>query len=237
MNFTTEDYRQFHKDTQVKYMMDPFLAERDKEKADKTMFVCSQMINSLAILFAPVLPYTSANIQSLYSNEITIGDDALMVDIWSSAAMPMLKPGVQFRTPEILFGRIEDEFVDAEKDKLGEKNNKEEEKAPAITFDDFMKIELKTAKVIAAEPIKKSNKLLKLKVEVGRETRQIIAGISQHYTAEEIIGKTVVVVANLAPAKLMGELSEGMLLAVNSDDGSLALVSPEKPVSSGQVVR
>ena len=92
----------------------------DKEKADKTMFVCSQMINSLAILFAPVLPYTSANIQSLYSNEITIGDDALMVDIWSSAAMPMLKPGVQFRTPEILFGRIEDEFVDAEKDKLGE---------------------------------------------------------------------------------------------------------------------
>ena len=125
---------------------------------------------------------------------------------------------------------------------MGDKNaqneeGKVEEKVKEITFDDFMKVKLKTATVIAAEPIEKSNKLLKLQVQIGEETRQIIAGISQHYSAEEMIGKTVVVVANLAPAKLMGEKSEGMLLAVNSDDGSLALVTPEKAVSSGQEVR
>jgi methionyl-tRNA synthetase len=111
------------------------------------------------------------------------------------------------------------------------------EKVKEITFDEFMKVKLKTATVIAAEPIEKSSKLLKLQVQIGDETRQIIAGISQHYSAEEMVGKTVVVVANLVPAKLMGEKSEGMLLAVNSDDGSLALVTPEKTVSSGQEVR
>lgn len=214
----------------------------DKDQAAKTMFVCCQLVRSLSIVFAPIIPYSAAYMQSLMGEEITIGDDTLLTDIWSSAALALVNQGQVVRQPEIIFGRIEDEFVEAEKAKLGDKNaqNEEEiveEKVKEITFDDFMKVKLKTATVIAAEPIEKSNKLLKLKVQIGEETRQIIAGISQHYTAEEMIGKTVVVVANLAPAKLMGKKSEGMLLAVNSDDGSLALVTPEKAVSSGQEVR
>jgi len=202
------------------------------------MFVCCQLVRSLSIVFAPIIPYSAAYIQSLLGEDITVGDDTLLNDIWSSAALALVNQGKEVRKPEIIFGRIEDEFVEAEKAKLGDKMaENEEEKSEEITFDEFMKVKLKTATVIAAEPIKKSNKLLKLQVQIGEESRQIIAGISQHYSAEEMVGKTVVVVANLAPAKLMGEKSEGMLLAVNSDDGSLALVTPEKEVSSGQEVR
>jgi methionyl-tRNA synthetase len=218
----------------------------DKDQAAKTMFVCCQLVRSLSIVFAPIIPYSAAYMQSLLGEEITTGDDTLLTDIWSSAALALVNQGEEVRQPGILFGRIEDEFVEAEKAKLGDKNaqNEEEkvvekivEKVKEITFDEFMKVKLKTATVIAAEPIEKSSKLLKLQVQIGDETRQIIAGISQHYSAEEMVGKTVVVVANLVPAKLMGEKSEGMLLAVNSDDGSLALVTPEKTVSSGQEVR
>lgn len=210
----------------------------DEEKAQKTMFVCCQLVRALSILFAPIIPFSAANIQSLLGEEITVGDDSLHINFWSSASLPLQSQGTVLRKPEILFARIEDDFVEAEREKLGEKTAQNEvKKVEEITFDDFMKVKLKTAKVVAAEPIKKSNKLLKLQVQLGDETRQIIAGISQHYTPEEIIGKTVVVVANLAPAKLMGEKSEGMLLAVNTDDGKLALVTPEKEVSSGQEVR
>jgi methionyl-tRNA synthetase len=201
------------------------------------MFVCSQIIRSLSILFAPILPYSSAYIQSLYGEDIVVGDDTIMSNVWASAGIPMLETGTEIRKPEILFTRIEDEWVEAEKGKLGDKKAAKKREDEQITFDEFMKVKLKTAKVIEAEPIKKSKKLLKLQVKIGDEQRQIIAGISQHYTAEEIVGKTVVVVANLAPAKLMGEKSEGMLLAVNSDDGQLALVSPEKEVEDGQEVR
>jgi methionyl-tRNA synthetase len=209
----------------------------DPEKAEKTMFVCSQIIRSLSILFAPILPYTSAYIQSLYGEEIVVGDDTIMSNVWESAGIPMLETGTEIRKPEILFKRIEDEWVEAEKGKLGDKKTAKKQEEEQITFDEFMKVKLKTAKVIEAEPIKKSKKLLKIQVKIGDEQRQIVAGISQHYSAEELVGKTIVVVANLAPAKLMGEKSEGMLLAVNSDDGDLALVSPEKEVEDGQEVR
>ncbi|MER3329121.1 MAG: class I tRNA ligase family protein, partial [Candidatus Kapaibacterium sp.] len=161
----------------------------DKDQTAKTMFVCCQLVRSLSIVFAPIIPYSAAYIQSLLGEEITIGDDTLLTDIWSSASLALVYQGKEVRQPEIIFGRIEDEFVEAEKAKLGEKNTQnEEEKIAEITFDEFMKVKLKTANVIAAEPIEKSNKLLKLQVQIGEETRQIIAGISQHYTAEEMIG-------------------------------------------------
>ena len=209
----------------------------DPEKAEKTMLVGCQVIRSLSILFAPILPYTSAYVQSLFGEEIVVGDDTILSNVWASAGIPMLETGTEIRKPEILFKRIEDEWVEAEKGKLGDKKSTKKQEEEQITFDEFMKVKLKTAKVIEAEAIKKSKKLLKLQVKIGDEKRQIIAGISQQYSPEELIGKTVVVVANLAPAKLMGEKSEGMLLAVNSDDGGLALVSPEKDVADGQEVR
>lgn len=106
-----------------------------------------------------------------------------------------------------------------------------------LGIDDFRKIQLRTAKVIAAERVPKSEKLLKLRVEIAGKERQILAGIAKFYTPEEMTGKTVVVAANLKPAKLMGLESQGMLLAANDDEGNLALVTLEREMPSGAEVR
>ena len=108
-----------------------------------------------------------------------------------------------------------------------------------ISFDYFTKIELLVAQIIAAEKIEGSEKLLKLRVDLGAERgpRQIIAGIAKHYAAEHLSGKKIVVVANLKPAKLMGQLSEGMLLAASDSAGNLELLSPGNVVPPGSVVR
>ena len=106
-----------------------------------------------------------------------------------------------------------------------------------ITIDDFKKIKLKTAKVLEAEAVPKSKKLLKLQVAVGDERRQIVAGIAEKYSPESIVGKTIVIVANLESAKLMGIESQGMLLAVNDDKGVVSLITSEKESSDGLEVR
>jgi methionine--tRNA ligase beta chain len=100
------------------------------------------------------------------------------------------------------------------------------------TYDDFSKLELKTAKVVSAEKVEGSEKLLKLKILLGDEERQIIAGIGKSYQSEELVGKTIVVIANLEPKKLMGLESQGMLLAVSADSGPVLLM-PDKEVESG----
>ncbi len=108
-----------------------------------------------------------------------------------------------------------------------------EEKAPEITFDDFVKVELRVGEIIACEPVPKSNKLLKETVKFGDETRTIVSGIAKHYKPEEMVGKKVVFVTNLAPRKVCGIMSEGMILAAEDESGTLSLVTPEKDVASG----
>ncbi len=115
-------------------------------------------------------------------------------------------------------------------------DNESEQNDNLITFDDFKKVELKVAQIIEAEKIKKSNKLVKLQVNVGKDDqRQIVAGIAKHYSPEDLVGRKIVIVANLAPAKLMGVESQGMLLAA-SDDSGLCLVNPGLGVSAGSRV-
>ena len=109
---------------------------------------------------------------------------------------------------------------------------------PVISIDDFRKIDLRTATILRAERVAKSQKLLKLQVQIGSEERQIIAGIGQHYQPEELVGKNVVVVANLAPAKLMGEESQGMLLAASeAEGGSLSILTTATGLPSGSIVK
>jgi len=115
-------------------------------------------------------------------------------------------------------------------------NKKEEKLEGIIEFSDFMNVKIKTAKIVEAENIKKSDKLIKLQVDLGYEKRQIVAGIAKYYKAEDLIGKIIIIVANLKPAKLMGELSEGMLLAANYNDG-LKLATFEGDVELGAEVR
>ncbi len=106
-----------------------------------------------------------------------------------------------------------------------------------ITIDDFKKIKLRTAKIIEAERVPKSKKLIKLQIALGKERRQIVAGIGAKFSPEELIGKTIVVVANLQPAKLMGQESNGMLLAVNDENGVVALITSDGESPDGLEVR
>jgi methionyl-tRNA synthetase len=109
----------------------------------------------------------------------------------------------------------------------------EKEEHPEITIDDFAKVHLVTGEVLASEPVKGSKKLLKNTIKIGNETRTILSGIAKHYSPEEIIGKKVVVVENLAPRKMMGETSCGMILCAENEDGKLSLITNDKEFGSG----
>lgn len=211
----------------------------DNDKAAKTLFVCCQMIKTLSIIFAPIIPNTAKKVQELINIKVNIGDKSeIGKNYWAESIKFDLPSGHQTNVPSILFPRVEDEFVEREFSKLGNKNKVEnlEKIEGVLDFNDFMKVKLRTAKIIEAENIKKSDKLLKLQVDLGSEKRQIIAGIAKYYKPEELIGKIIVVVANLKPAKLMGQLSEGMLLAANYENG-LKLVTFDGEVEIGAEVR
>jgi len=147
-----------------------------------------------------------------------------------------------------LFSRIEDDLVDTQKAKL-------QKAAPVvaaattgaaatsnpvkdnIVFDDFTKIDFRTAKIVEAEKVKKSDKLLKLKLDLGFEQRTVVSGIAEQYTPEEIIGREVTLVANLAPRKIRGVESQGMVLMAENAEGKLSFVAPDKGWETGNVVR
>lgn len=226
-----------------KYFNDeePWKSIKDNnEKSSKTLFICCQLIKTLSILFAPVIPNISKKIQSQININTEIGNKKeIGENKWSKSLIFDLESGHQTNKPEILFPRIEDDFVEKEYSKLGNKVNQKNESKEIegiIEFSDFMNVKLKAAKILSAENIKKSDKLIKLIVDLGFENRQIIAGIAKYYKPEELIGKTIIIVANLKPAKLMGEISEGMLLAANYKDG-LKLATFEGDVELGAEVR
>lgn len=107
-----------------------------------------------------------------------------------------------------------------------------------ITYDDFAKVQLRIATIVQAEPIEKSKKLVRLQIDLGTEKRQILAGIKEHYTAEQLVGKQIVVIVNLAPREVIkGEVSNGMLLAASDETGKLALVTPMAEIAPGATVR
>jgi methionyl-tRNA synthetase len=142
----------------------------------------------------------------------------------------VLKPGTKVGSPESLFPRLEKK-VKREKEKM----TAEEELTGEISFDEFSKIDLKVAEVKEAEKVKGADKLLRLKIDIGSEERQIVAGIAEQYSAEEMIGKRIVVVTNLQPAKIRGIESRGMLLAAK-DGKTLSLVVLDKDIKSGSEV-
>jgi methionyl-tRNA synthetase len=153
--------------------------------------------------------------------------------------------GTLVQKGDVIFPRIDVEKKLEELEEIRLENLPEEDKVvpmapikPEITFEEFEKVDLRLAKVLSAEKVKKSKKLLKLKVKLGSEERQIISGIAQFYQPDELIGKMVVIVANLKPAKLMGRNSEGMILsAANEEDTVLFVVGPEGELPDGSSVR
>lgn len=209
----------------------------DREACATAIHHCLQAVRTLGILFEPVVPRIAGAIRAMVKAEMP-GPGS-----WDSAGKPALKTGHSLAKPEILVSKIEDAQIRSMMRDLGLEPGPpslqahKAQQGTMITIDDFKKIDLRLAKVVGAEKIQKSEKLLKLKIQIGEEQRQIIAGIAKTYEPERLIGKLVVVVANLQPAKLMGEESQGMLLAANDSEGRLSIVTIEDELPTGSVVR
>jgi methionyl-tRNA synthetase len=153
---------------------------------------------------------------------------------WNESGAENLKAGHELNDAEIIFPKIEDEIIDKQIDKLkGAKMNEVTNNDNLITFDEFMKVQLEVAEVISAERVEKSEKLLKLKIALENEERQIVAGIAKSYAPEDLVGKKVIVVANLKPAKLMGLESKGMILALETEPGKHEVLKVSSNVKIG----
>ena len=159
--------------------------------------------------------------------------------MWDIAGNISLGAGHKLNSSEILFKKIEDRLIEQQVEKLKlvlESNSEEDNEIKEISMEQFDKIDLKVAEIIEAIILPKADKLFKLQVKLGEEERQIIAGLAQHYQAKDLIGKKVVIVANLKPIKILGELSEGMLLTAKSGS-DIALITTDKNMLSGSIIR
>jgi len=204
---------------------------------DNCMHLCLQLSANLAIFINPFLPNTAKTMLHM----MKVVDK--MLDWENAGSLKLLSVGYSLREPQLLFRKIEDEEIKTQVEKLKngliKTNTKMEEQPqgkPMIQFDDFAKLELKAGTVIACEKVEKADKLLKLEVDLGTEKRTIVSGIAQHYTPEEMISKQVIVVTNLAPRKMRGIESQGMILTAEDIDGKLQLLKPENVVSPGSNV-
>lgn len=194
----------------------------DKERCGTTLNICINIINTLAEMFYPIIPFTSEKLFKILNTK---------PGNWFESGKLNIIEGHLFNAPEILFTKIEDEKIEAQK------VVEEVVSEPKITYDEFSKIDLRVAEILHAENVKKSEKLLKLNVKIGDTKRQIVAGIAKSYKPEELIGKKVVIVFNLQPAKLFGIDSEGMILAVEDEDGKLNVIEVNEKVKSGTKVK
>jgi len=202
----------------------------DPEKCATTLSLCIETIKTLSVIFEPVIPFTTDKIKRLI-NLPESGD----INEWDDSGEFSILSGHRLNKPEILFEKIEDEIIEKEIEKLkGPTKPAEDVKTEEnlITYNEFSKIDLRVAEVVKAERIPKTDKLMKLQIKIGDETRQIVAGIAEHYEIEQIIGKRIVVVANLEPTKIRNEISNGMLLAAK-DDGKLTLLTTIDDINSG----
>jgi methionyl-tRNA synthetase len=195
------------------------------------IYHCLEALRLLALYMHPFMPEATAKLYMAlgYDTELK---DAKYAELGSFAS---LVPGTKLRKLENLFPRINTKKTEKKKDQQKEKKKvqeKEETDDNLITIKDFAKVELKTGKITEAEHVEGSNKLVRVQVDTG-EMRQVVAGIGKAYAAEDLVGKTIVVVTNLKPAKLMGIESQGMLLAATAEDGVPVLLSPEKDVPAG----
>lgn len=209
--------------------------QENKDELGTVMYNLLETLRIVALLVKSFIPETGAKIWAQLGLE-GIGEKSLADTAWG-----LLEPGTQTRKGDPIFPRIEVEKEEAPKEQP--KQPKVEKAEPAqpegvlIGIEDFMKCELVVAEVLEAAPVKGADRLLKLQVDVGAEKRQIVAGIAQHYKPEELVGRRIIVVKNLKPAKLRGELSQGMLLAATAPDGRLEVVSVSAAIPAGSRVK
>ncbi|MBL0200820.1 MAG: methionine--tRNA ligase [Chitinophagaceae bacterium] len=238
-----------------KYMQDkePWIVAKTLETdpgnqklIDNCLHICLQLTANLAVFINPFLPFAAKKMCYL----LKVVDK--MLDWENAGKAKLVSVGYSLRAPELLFRKIEDEEVKGQVEKLKIKSEKikMENKQPEteivkseianlkseIQFDDFAKIDLKVGTILTAEKVEKADKLLQLSVDLGFETRTIVSGIALHFNAEDIIGKQVVVVANLAPRKMRGIESQGMILMAEDKSGKLHFVNPGTLIDTGSGV-
>ena len=203
----------------------------DEPRTQTIMYVALQIASALATLSEPFLPFTSAklkNILNLSSKEVENSWNAI------SSKEILIPAGHQIAEAELLFSKIEDETIQFQMDKLiaskkaNEAANKVvEPQKDTITFDDFTKLDIRVGTILEAEKMPKAKKLLVLKVDTGIDVRTIVSGIAESFTAEEVVGKRVTVLVNLAPRDLRGVESQGMILMTETAEGKLVFVNPD----------
>jgi methionyl-tRNA synthetase len=199
----------------------PWLTRKENE-ADcaKTMFVCTSTVETLALLMKPFMPFTSEKIERMLG---------VSRDGWDDKRPAM--GGITLGKLEILFHKIEDKAIELERAKLRKGGEKMEE----VTIDEFARMDLRIARVLEVEKVEGSKNLLKIQIDIGSEKRQIVAGIAQQYSPEDLQGKDIVVIVNLKPAKIRGIESNGMLLAAEEGE-DVVLVVPDRKIDVGSGV-
>lgn len=192
----------------------------EKDRLNTVIYTLLETLRRISILISPFLPNTAEEIQK----QLGYVDVQFAWDLIKDVRIPS---GQKLNKGKILFPRVE---------KKEEKEVEEKKEEPKISIEEFKKIDLRVAKVISARKVENSDKLLLLEIDLGEEKRQIVAGIAEYYKPEEIIGKEIIVVYNLQPAKIRGYESQGMLLAAKDNKGRLAILTPEKEVDPGSKV-
>ena len=213
-------------------------AKTDMGRVGTILNLALQISANLAVLVEPFLPYTSRKLKDMVNVKDLFWDETGSIDL--------LPAGHTLGVASLLFDKIEDSVIAAQVKKLNDKKMEVEnsEKPPVpvkplkpeVTIDDFSKLDIRIGKVIAAVKMEKSNKLLKLTINSGLGTRTILSGIAQRYSADEMVGKTVTFIANLAPRKMMGIESQGMILSAEDGSGTLRLIRPDGEVEAGATI-
>ncbi len=211
------------------------VAKTDLDRVATILHVALQITANLALASGPFLPFTAGKLFGM------LGADKFAWDRLGAA--DLLPEGHRLGTPALLFEKIEDSVVEAQLAKL-EATKQANQAASAtvapqketIQFDDFAKMDIRVAQVTAAEKVEKTQKLLKLTVDTGIDTRTIVSGIAEHFTPEQMVGKRVLVLVNLAPRPLKGIESQGMILMAETPDGKLVIVSPDGEAPAGSIV-
>jgi len=219
-----------------------------QKKIDNCLHICLQLTANLAVLINPFLPTTAQKMLHM----MKVVDK--MLDWENAGKLKLLSVGYNLREPQLLFRKIEDAEITAQIEKLkaglvkatsheprasGKETQQQLQTSnfkPQIQYDDFAKLDLKVATITAAEKVEKADKLLKLEVDLGFEKRTIVSGIALHFEPSTIVGKQVVIVANLTPRKMRGIESNGMILMAEDADGKLKFVSPGEAVNNGSSV-
>ncbi|MDH5476364.1 MAG: methionine--tRNA ligase [Cyclobacteriaceae bacterium] len=211
------------------------LIKEDEKRVATILNISLQIAANLTIVGEPFLPFSMKKLEGILNTTSRKWNEAGKADLLDS--------GHQLNKATLLFEKIEDDMVATQVQKLEntKKQNEMENKEatplkPEITFDDFMKMDIRIGKVLEAEKMKKSKKLLKLTIDTGIDTRTVLSGIAEHFTPEEVVGQQVSVLVNLAPRKMMGIESQGMVLMAEDKDGSLKFIQPGDDVVPGALV-